>query len=179
MADLSGKRVAILVDDYFEEAEFTGPLNDLKQAGAEVEVIAPQPGAIHAMKHAEISDTYTADKAIDDVRIDEYDALVLPGGAINADSLRMNDKARIWIKKFMDLGKPVAAICHAPWALASAGVARGRKLTSFETIQDDMRNAGAEWVDEEVVIDNNLITSRKPADVPAFDSALINMLQTA
>jgi len=179
MADLSGKKVAVLVDDYFEEAEFTQPIKDLRAAGATVEVIAPEAGEIHAMHHAELTDTYTAEKAIDDVRIDEYDALVLPGGAINADNLRMNDKARIWIRKFMDIGKPVAAICHAPWALASAGVTNGRKLTSFETIQDDMRNAGAEWVDEEVVIDNNLITSRKPDDIPAFDSALIAMLQAA
>ena len=179
MADLTGKRVAILVDDYFEEAEFTGPIKDLKEAGATVEIIAPQAGEIHAMHHVEIADTYRADKSIDDVRIDEYDALVLPGGAVNADSLRMNDKAKIWIRKFMEMGKPVAAICHAPWALVSAGVAKGRRLTSFETIQDDMRNAGANWVDEEVVIDNNLITSRKPDDVPAFDNALISMLQAA
>jgi len=179
MADLTGKKVAVLVDDYFEEAEFTQPIKDLRAAGATVEIIAPEVGKIHGMKHAQIADTYTAEKAIDDVRIDEYDALVLPGGAINADNLRMNDKARIWIRKFMDIGKPVAAICHAPWALASAGVAKGRRLTSFETIQDDMRNAGADWVNEEVVIDNNLITSRKPDDIPAFDNALIAMLQAA
>jgi protease I len=179
MADLKGKKIAILVDDYFEEAEFTGPLNDLKKAGAEVEVIAPKAGEIHGMNHVEMADTFRADKALDDVKIDEYDALVLPGGAVNADQLRMNDKARIWIKQFMNSGKPVAAICHAPWALASAGVAKGRRLTSFFTIQDDMRNAGANWVDEEVVIDNNLITSRQPDDIPAFDNALIDMLQAA
>ena len=179
MADLSGKRVAILVDNYFEESEFTGPINDLRKAGAEVEIISPEVGKIQAMNHAELSDTYTSDRAIDDVRIDEYDALVLPGGTINADALRINNKAQIWVKKFMDLGKPVAAICHSPWSLASAGVAKGRKLTSFESIQDDMRNAGAEWVDEEVVVDNNLITSRKPDDVRAFSNALITMLQAA
>lgn len=178
MADLSGKRVAILVDDYFEEAEFTGPLQALKDAGAIVEVIAPQAGPIHSMNHAEIAATFQADKSIDDVRIDEYDALVLPGGAVNADNLRMNDKARLWIKKFMGMGKPVAAICHAPWALSSAGMAKDRKLTSYFTIQDDMRNAGAHWVDQEVVVDNNLITSRDPDDVPAFNNALITMLQT-
>src|SRR6185437_16172909 len=157
MADLSGKKVAILVDDYFEEAEFTGPLNDLKKAGATVEIIAPEAGEIHGINHVEMADNFKADKALDDVRIDEYDALVLPGGAVNADSLRMNDKAQLWIKQFMDLGKPVAAICHAPWALASAGVAGGRRMTSFFSIQDDMRNAGADWVDEEVVVDGNLI----------------------
>lgn len=179
MAGLTGKRVAILVDDYFEEAEFTGPLQDLKAAGAEVDIIAREAGEIHGMNHADMADTFTATKSIDDVRIDEYDALVLPGGAINADHLRMNDEARMWIKKFMEAGKPIAAICHAPWALASAGVAKGRKLTSYFTIQDDLRNAGANWVDQEVVIDNNLITSRNPDDVPAFDNALISMLQVA
>lgn len=177
MSDLQGKRVAILVDNYFEESEFTGPVRDLKKAGVAVDIIASSAGDVQAMNHAEPSKTYHVDKAIGDVRIDEYDALVLPGGTLNADQLRMNNKARIWIKKFMDMGKPVAAICHAPWTLASAGVVRGRKLTSFETIQDDMRNAGANWVDEEVVIDNNLITSRKPDDIPAFDKALISMLQ--
>src|SRR4051812_7781580 len=107
MANLSGKKVAVLVYDYFEEAEFTEPIKALKEAGATVEVIAPKTGELHAMHHAEPSNTYTADKAIDDVQIDEYDALVLPGGAVNADHLRMNDKARLWIKKYMDLGKPV------------------------------------------------------------------------
>jgi protease I len=179
MADLSGKKVAVLVDDYFEEAEFTGPVQALKDAGATVEIVAPKTGELHGMNHAEIADTYTADKSLDDVRIDEYDALVLPGGAINADALRMNEKAKLWIKKFMNSSKPIAAICHAPWALASAGVAEGRTMTSFETIQDDLRNAGATWVDEEVVIDKNLITSRKPDDIPAFDNAIISMLQAA
>lgn len=177
MADLQDKKVAILVDDYFEEAEFTGPLKALKEAGASVDVVAPKAGEIHGLNHIEPAQTHRADKSIDEIKIDEYDALVLPGGAINADSLRMNDKAKLWIKKFMDLGKPVAAICHAPWALASAGVAGNRKLTSYHTIQDDMRNAGAEWVDQEVVIDDNLITSRKPDDVPAFDNALIAALR--
>ncbi len=179
MADLTGKKVAILVDDYFEEAEFTGPLKALKDAGATVDVIAPKAGDIHSMNHADLSTTYQADKSIDDITIGDYDALVLPGGAVNADALRMNETARAWIKAFMEMNKPIAAICHAPWALASAGVTKGRKLTSFFTIQDDLRNAGAEWSDEEVVIDKNLITSRNPDDVPAFDNALIAMLQTA
>jgi protease I len=128
------------------------------------------------MQHAEPSKTYMADKSLDDVRIDEYDAIVLPGGVVNADQLRTNEKAKLWIKKFMDLGKPIAAICHAPWELASAGVAGDKRLTGFFTIQDDMRNAGAKWVDEEVVVDRNLITSRTPDDLPAFNKALIDML---
>lgn len=177
MADLQDKKVAILVDDNFEDAEFSGPLKAMKEAGAEVDIVATDEGKIHGLNHIEPANTYQPDKIIDNVKIDEYDALILPGGAINADSLRMNEKARIWIKKFMDIGKPIGAICHAPWALASAGVTDGRKLTSYFTIQDDMRNAGAEWVDQEVVIDDNLITSRQPDDVPAFDKALITAIK--
>jgi protease I len=179
MADLRGKKVAVLVDNYFEESEFTEPIKDLKAAGATIEIVAPKVGPLQAMNHAEISETYHAEKSLDDVKIDEYDALLIPGGAVNADQLRMNDKARIWVKKFLDMGRPVAVICHGPWVLASAGIAKDRRLTSFFTIQDDMRNAGAQWVDEEVVIDGNLITSRQPDDIPAFDKALITMMQAA
>lgn len=175
--DLKDKKVAILVDNYFEDAEFSGPLKALRKAGAEVDIVAPQEGELQSLNHVDHANTYQADKTIKEAHMSEYDALVLPGGAINADSLRMNEKARNWIKKFMDLGKPVAAICHAPWALASAGVADKRRLTSYFTIQDDMRNAGADWVDKEVVVDGNLITSRKPDDVPAFDRAIISAIQ--
>lgn len=176
--DLHGKKVAILVDNYFEDAEFSGPLKALRKAGAEVDIIAPEAGELQSLNHVDPANSYQTDKTIDEVSMEDYDALVLPGGAVNADSLRMNEKAKIWIKNFMKLGKPVAAICHAPWALASAGVAQGKRLTSYFTIQDDLRNAGAEWLDEEVVVDGNLITSRKPDDVPAFDRALITAIQT-
>ena len=179
MADISNKKVAVLVDDYFEEAEFTEPIKALKEAGAKVDVVATQDGQLHSLNHANPSKTYKSDRLIDDAKIDDYDALVLPGGAINADHLRMNDKARLWIKKFMDANKPVAAICHAPWALISAGVASGHRLTSYFTIQDDLRNAGAKWSDDEVVIDNNLITSRNPDDIPAFNKSLLKKLQTS
>jgi protease I len=179
MSDLAKKHVAILVDDYFEEAEFTGPLHTLQDAGVQVDIISTGGRKLHGMNHAEIADTFSADKSIDSVSSDDYDALVLPGGAVNADSLRMNEGARAWIKDFMNKGKPVAAICHAPWLLASTGLAQGRKLTSYFTIQDDMRNAGAQWIDQEVVIDHNLITSRNPDDVPAFSSAITSMLQAA
>ncbi|MDB5170417.1 MAG: intracellular protease, PfpI family [Candidatus Saccharibacteria bacterium] len=177
MADITGKRVAVLVDDYFEQAELTGPVRTLREAGALVDIIAPDDGEVHGMNHAVVADTFQTDRSIDDVKTDEYDALVLPGGAINADTLRMNIKARIWVKKFMDDNKPLAVICHAPWVLISAGVADGRKLTSYWTIQDDLRNAGAIWSDQEVVIDGNLITSRQPDDVPAFTQALIAQLE--
>lgn len=178
MPDLSGKTVAILVDNYVEEAELTGPLGALREAGARVDVIAAEPedGRIQTMNHADKSEGLAIDKTLDEADIDDYDALVLPGGAINADQLRMQDKARDWVRKVTEAGKPLAVICHAPWVLASAGIANGRKLTSYFTIQDDMREAGAEWVDEEVVIDGNLITSRNPDDVPAFNKALMGML---
>lgn len=178
MADLSGKKVAILVDNYFEEAEFTGPLQALRDAGADVEVIAAEPEDEHVqgMNHVDRGNEFPIDKTLDEADIDDYDALVLPGGAINADHLRMQDKARDWVRKIIDADKPLAVICHAPWVLVSAGLARGRKLTSYFTIQDDMRDAGADWIDEAVVIDGNLITSRNPDDVPAFNKALIGML---
>lgn len=178
MADLSGKTVAILVDNYFEEDEFTGPKKALEEAGAKVEVIAaePQDGKVQALRHVDKSHTYKIDKTLEQANIEDYDALVLPGGAINADQLRMQDKAKQWVKSIVESGKPLAAICHAPWVLASAGLARGRKMTSFFTIQDDMRAAGADWRDQEVVIDGNIITSRQPDDVTAFNKALISMM---
>lgn len=178
MADLSGKKVAILVDNYFEEAEFTGPLKALKEAGAGVEVIAAEPenGKIQGLNHVDKGGRFEFDKTLQEADIDDYDALVLPGGAINADRLRMQDKARDWVRRMSEAGKPLAVICHAPWVLTSAGLAKGRKLTSYFTIQDDMREAGAEWVDEEVVIDGNIITSRQPDDIPAFNDALISMM---
>jgi protease I len=181
MADLTDKKVAILIDNYFEEDEFTGPLKALKQAGAHVDVIAAEPedGKVQALRHVDKGKRYEFDMTLDEADIDDYDALVLPGGAINADQLRMQDKARKWVRQAVAQDKPLAVICHAPWVLVSAGLAKGRKLTSYFTIQDDLRDAGADWVDEEVVIDGNIITSRKPADVPAFNDALTSMLGTA
>ncbi len=178
MANLAGKKVAILVDNYFEEAEFTEPIKALKAAGATVEVIASDSdnGQVQALKHVDKGGLYPIDKTLDDANINDYDALVLPGGAINADQLRMKEKAREWVRQIADQGKPLAVICHAPWVLASAGLAKGRRLTSFFTIQDDMRDAGADWLDEEVVIDGSIITSRKPDDIPAFNKALIAMM---
>jgi protease I len=163
MTDLKGKKVAIKA---------------LRKAGATVEVIAAEPerGKVQAMQHVDKSKRYAIDKTLKEADINDYDALVLPGGAINADQLRMQDKAREWVKAITKQNKPLAVICHAPWVLVSAGLVKGRKLTSFFTIQDDMREAGANWVDEEVVIDGNLITSRSPDDIPAFNKALISMM---
>jgi protease I len=177
MADLSGKKIAVLATDYFEEAELTEPVKALKDAGAQVEIIAPKSGEIKGLKHVEPGQAVKVDKTLDEANPADYDALVLPGGAVNADKLRTVQKARDFVTKMMDeMGKPTAVICHAPWLLVSAGLARGRKLTSYFTIQDDMRNAGADWTDEEVVVDGNLITSRQPDDIPAFNEALIKAL---
>lgn len=177
MADLSAKKVAVLATDYFEESELTEPVKALKEAGAQVDIIAPQSGEIKGLKHIDPGQVVKVDKTLDEASPSDYDALVLPGGAVNADHLRMDKKARDFVIKLMDeMGKPTAIICHAPWMLVSTGLARGKKLTSFFTIQDDMRNAGADWTDEEVVVDGNLITSRNPDDIPAFNKALINAL---
>ncbi len=178
MADLSGKKVAILVDNYFEEAEMTGPMKALNDAGAKTEIIAAEPkhGEVQGLNHVDKGHTFKIDKTLEEANIDDYDALVLPGGAVNADQLRMQYKALEWVKNIVERGKPLAVICHAPWVLASAGVANGRRLTSFYTIQDDLKNAGADWIDEEVVIDGNIITSRTPDDIPAFNKALATLL---
>lgn len=170
------KRVAILVSNYFEQAEFTGPLEALKKAGIQVDVVSAVHEKLQGLNHVEKGDAFIADRQLEDVDPSEYDALVLPGGAINADRLRMVPKARDWVRDFLEEGKLVAAICHAPWLLVSADAVADRTLTSFETIQDDIRNAGGNWVDEAVVVNNNLITSRKPDDIPAFNDAIIDFL---
>jgi protease I len=176
--DIAEKKVAILVDNYFEEAEFTEPLKALKNAAVEVAVIGVSSKSLQAMKHAELSGTYQADVLLKEAQAEDYDALVLPGGAMNADTLRMDQTAREWVKYFLAQGKPLAVICHAPWVLVSADCVNGRNVTSFWTIQDDIRNAGGKWQDSSVVIDETLITSRKPDDLPEFCEALLSMLQS-
>jgi protease I len=169
---VAGKKIAILVENYFEQVEFEAPLDQLKAAGAVVTVVGATQKDLHGMQHTKMGDSFTADKLLDDIEFDDYDALVLPGGVVNADKLRMHDRAREWVVRFTDEGKLVAAICHAPWLLVSANVVRGRELTSYYTLQDDIRNAGATWTDEEVVESDNFITSRKPDDLPAFVDAI-------
>jgi protease I len=176
MPDLTGKKVAVIATDFFEEAELTEPVKALKDAGAAVDIIAPKQGEIQGLVHTKPGQKVKVDKTLDQVSPESYDAVVLPGGAVNADHIRMEEKARDFVRKIFGEGKPTAVICHAPWLLASSGLARGRKLTSYFTIQDDMRNAGADWVDQEVAIDGNLITSRNPKDIPAFNNALIKAL---
>jgi protease I len=176
--DLTGKRVAIVATDYFEEKELTVPRKALQDAGATVDVIAPHDGEIKGLNHVAPGISVTVDKVLDMADPDDYDALVIPGGAINADALRMDTVARDFVRKMLDeQGKPTAVICHGPWLLVSSNSIRGRKVTSFHTIQDDIRNAGGEWQDSEVVVDGSLITSRNPDDLPAFNKALIEKLQ--
>jgi protease I len=176
--NISGRHIAILVDDYFEQAEFEEPLSALKNAGGEVTVIATQQSKLHGMNHAEVGDSFQADLLLNQANSDDYDALVLPGGVINADKLRINATAQQWAVSFLESGRPLAAICHAPWLLVSADAVEGRRLTSYHTLKDDITNAGGEWVDLEVVVDDNLITSRKPDDLPKFNDALLTMLST-
>jgi protease I len=174
MNDLNGVRVAVLATDGVEESELTDPVRALVEAGAHVHVVSPKEGDIETFRHFDRFGTVPVDRALEAVEADDYDALLLPGGAFNADQLRMESRARELIRVMMKMGRPVAAICHAPWELISAGVARGRKMTGYRTIEDDVRNAGGLWEDEEVVIDGNLITSRQPSDLHEF---IVEMLR--
>ncbi len=168
-------KAAILVYDLFEQPEFEEPLRFLRRAGIDTSIISTSgKKELQAMRHHKPDGTYQADLLIEDSRSGDYNLLVLPGGALNADVLRMVEKARVWVDEFMDEGKLIAAICHAPWLLVSADAVEGRRLTSYYTIQDDIRNAGGEWVDLPVVIDGNLITSRMPDDIPQFNDAVMS-----
>lgn len=172
--DLQGKKVAILVNNFFEEAELIEPKRALEAAGATTHIVSSQEGQLTAMQHdANRGSAYKVDVPLQSANVDEYDALVVPGGVINADRLRMEAKAREWVQTFLNEGKPVAVICHGPWLLVSADCVRGRRLTSYFTLQDDIRNAGGNWLDETVVVDKNLITSRNPGDLPAFNTAIV------
>jgi|ERR1700683_648891 protease I len=165
-------RVAILAAPNFEETELIEPKKFLEKEGAKTEVISLESGKIQAMKHDEKSAKYDVDVVLAEADPADYDALLLPGGALNADKLRVEKKAQEFVKAFDKAGKPIAVICHAPWLLVSAGLVKGRKLTSYHTIQDDIRNAGGEWTDSEVVVDGNWITSRQPSDIPVFNEAI-------
>ncbi|MGZ5324837.1 MAG: type 1 glutamine amidotransferase domain-containing protein [Solirubrobacterales bacterium] len=175
MADeLKGRRVAFLVaNEGIEQVELTEPRKALEEAGAETVLIAPEAGEAQAFNHLDKADTFPVDVTTADADAAEYDGLVLPGGVANPDNLRTDDAAVELVRAFFDAGKPVAAICHAPWTLIEADVVEGRKLTSWPSLQTDLRNAGAEWVDEEVVVDSGLVTSRKPDDIPAFNAKAI------
>jgi len=170
---LNGKKVAILVADGFEQVEMTEPRKALEAAGAGTDLVSPARGTVKSWGHTEWGQEYPVDVSLEDASAGDYDALMLPGGVMNPDKLRMNQKAIDFVKDFFESGKPVAAICHAPWTLIEADVVRGRTLTSYESVKTDLRNAGADWIDEEVVVDNGLVTSRKPDDLPAFNKKMI------
>lgn len=170
---LKGKKVAILATDGFEQVELTEPRKALDQAGATTQVISPKAGEIKGWNLKDWGEKVRVDKTLDQANAKDYDALVLPGGVINPDQLRTEPKAVAFVKEFAESGKPVAAICHGPWTLIEAGVVKGRKLTSWPSLKTDLKNAGANWVDEQVVLDGNFITSRKPDDIPAFSKKII------
>jgi protease I len=167
------KRVAILATDGFEQAELEKPMEALEMAGATVSIVSPKPVKIQGMNHADKGETFDVDVPLENANPADFDALMLPGGLMNPDELRSTPEAVNFVRAFADAGKPIAAICHAPWILIEAGLVKGRRLTSWPAIQTDVKNAGGDWVDEEVVVDRGLVTSRKPADIPAFNAKMI------
>ena len=179
MKNLDGLKVAILVDDGFEQVELVEPREALDQAGAETRIVSPKGERVRGWKFTDWGDELPVDVALDVARVQDFDALLLPGGVMNPDSLRMRPKAVDFVKAFFDAGKPVAVICHGSWTLIETGAVRGRRITSWPSLETDLRNAGAEWVDQEVVVDDNLVSSRKPDDIPAFNSAMIDLFSRA
>ena len=173
---LNGYKVAVLAVDGFEQAELIEPQRALAEAGATVHVISAKPGKIQGFKHVDKGDAVNVDSTFDQARPDDYDAVVLPGGVVNGDAIRLQPQAQAFVKAANDAKKPIAVICHGAWLPVSAGIIKGRTVTSWPSLQDDIRNAGGTWVDKEVVEDGNLISSRKPDDLPAFNRTLIAQL---
>ena len=167
------QKIAILFTKGVEQVEFTSPKQALEDAGMTVDVVAPDGGKVRAWNHTEWGDEFQVDVPLSEANPEDYDGLVLPGGVMNPDKLRRNEDAQRFVRHFFEAGKPVGAICHAPWTLIDAGVVKGRRMTSYHTLQTDLRNAGATWVDQEVVVDNGLVTSRNPDDLPAFNAKII------
>ena len=177
MADknLTGMRIAILVTDGFEQSELIGPKKALEAAGAQTAIIGPKSGQVQGMNHDVKADRFSVDQTLVQADPNKFDALVLPGGALNADALRMEAKAQEFVKRMDQQNKPIAVICHGPWLLVSAGLVKGRTLTSYHTIQDDIRNAGGTWEDREVIQDRNWVSSHKPQDLPVFNRDMIRL----
>lgn len=174
--ELKGRKIAILATDGFEQVELTDPKKNVENAGATTEVLSVKDGSIKGWKFTDWGDSVRVDRLVSKANIDDYDALIVPGGQINPDKLRMEESAVDFVKKFVQSGKPVAVICHGPWMLIEAGVVKGRTVTSWPSVHTDLINAGANWVDKEVVEDGNLITSRKPDDIPAFSRKVIEVV---
>lgn len=179
MAILSNHRIALLVADGFEQVELTSPRDALRAAGATVDIVSPSGQRVRGWDQTDWGQSFEVDRPLEQARGDDYDALVLPGGVMNPDDLRTNKDALRFVRHFFENEKPVGAICHGPWTLVDAGVAEGRRMTSYGSIQTDLRNAGVEWVDEPVVIDGNLITSRRPDDLEQFNAQLIESFAAA
>ena len=175
MGKLDGKKVAILAADMVEQVELTEPRKAVEQEGAKVELISIHDGEIQGFNHFEPADRFKVDRTVEEVSVDDYDALIVPGGVGNPDQLRGDENAVAFVREFARAGKPMGVICHGPWVLVEAGVARGRRLTSWPTLRTDIENAGGEWVDEEVVVDQGIVTSRKPDDIPAFNERMIEL----
>jgi protease I len=175
MADtqLQGKRVAIIAADMVEQVELVEPRKALEAAGAKTELLSSKPGTIQGFNHFDKADEHKVDKLVEEADASDYDALLIPGGVGNPDQLRADENVVQFTRDFFEQGKPVAAICHGPWVLVEAGAVKGRRLTSWPSLQTDIRNAGGNWVDEKVVVDEGLVTSRKPDDIPAFNSKMV------
>jgi protease I len=174
--NLTGKTIAILATDGFEQVELTEPKKNLEDAGAKVTVLSLKPGEIKGWDHTDWGKSVKVDGLVKDAKPDQFDALVLPGGVMNPDVLRTDSNAVTFVRTFVESGKPVAAICHGPWTLIEADVVRGKTMTSWPSVRTDLKNAGAHWVDEPVIVDGSLITSRKPDDIPAFSQAIVEAL---
>ena len=173
--NLQGVKVAILVTDGFEQVELTEPKNALQAAGAETLIVSPKDEQVRGWNFTDWGVKLPVDLKLDEAKPEDFDALLLPGGVINPDALRIEPKAVAFVKAFFDAGKPVASICHGPWTIIETGAARGRRMTSWPSLKSDLKNAGADWVDEEVTVDRNLLTSRKPEDIPAFNVKMIEL----
>jgi protease I len=173
VADLSGKKVAFLATDMVEQVELTEPWKTVEQAGGRPELVSLESGEIQGFNHYDKADKFSVDRTVGEASVDDYDALVIPGGVGSPDTMRRSEDAVRFVREFFESGKPMAVICHGPWMLVEADVVRGRRLTSFWSIKTDVRNAGGNWVDEEVVVDGNVVTSRNPDDLPAFNRELV------
>jgi protease I len=171
--ELQGKKIAFIATEGVEQAELTEPWKAVEQAGGQPELISIEDGEVQAWEHFDKGGTFKVDKTIEEAQVDDYDGLVLPGGVANPDQLRTDENVVSFIREFATSGKPIGVICHGPWTLIEAGVVEGRKLTSWPSLQTDLRNAGANWVDEEVVVDQGLVSSRKPDDLPAFNAKIV------
>ena len=173
MPTLNGRKVAILVADGFEQVEMTEPRKALQDAGADTRIVSPAQGQVQGWNHHDKADKFTVDVKLDQAQADQFDALLLPGGVANPDQLRTLPAAVEFVRSFVEAGKPIAVICHGPWTLVEAGAVKGRKMTSWPSLKTDLANAGAQWVDQEVVVDDGVVSSRKPADLPAFNRRMV------